>query len=179
MSFFLSFEYKDSKIDTPLLRNEIYVSSVSKDISNKLPGQSLEDKKEQSPTFTESDYLSEYAENFISRIGENAWMSIFDSKILSEIKAKCCSKRNDIVAAIRHTLFSIFNKEHLDHINNNISSIKLAESKSSLKTKTAYEKLFKDQQILLKIGYMVVKQYKNKELSPLHYAFILQYMIFF
>ncbi|CAG8811112.1 3053_t:CDS:2, partial [Gigaspora rosea] len=28
--------------------------------------------------------LSEHAENFISSIGENAWISMFDSKILSE-----------------------------------------------------------------------------------------------
>ncbi|KAF0517620.1 hypothetical protein F8M41_016886 [Gigaspora margarita] len=114
-------------------------------------------------------YLSEHAENFISSIGENAWISMFDSKILSE----CHSKRNDIAAAIRHTLFSVFNEEHLDHIDSNISPIKLAEWKSSVKTKAAYEELFKDQQILLKIGYTVFKQYKNKELPPLHCAFIL------
>ncbi|CAG8786792.1 5614_t:CDS:2, partial [Gigaspora rosea] len=89
------------------------------------------------------------------------------------IKTKCYSKRNDIAAVIRHTLFSVFNEENLDRIDSNISSIKLAEWKSSLKTKAAYEELFKDQQILLKIGYTIFKQYENKELSLLHCAFIL------
>ncbi|CAG8853863.1 6906_t:CDS:2, partial [Gigaspora margarita] len=45
-----------SEIDMPSSSNEIYVLSVSKDIPNKLPGQSPENKEEQPPTFTEPEY---------------------------------------------------------------------------------------------------------------------------
>ncbi|CAG8857252.1 6902_t:CDS:2, partial [Gigaspora margarita] len=44
-----------SKIDMPSSSNEIYVPSVSKDSPNKLPGQSLENKEKQPPTFTKPD----------------------------------------------------------------------------------------------------------------------------
>ncbi|KAF0481615.1 hypothetical protein F8M41_023534 [Gigaspora margarita] len=213
-----------SEIDMLLSSNEIYVPSVSKDIPNKLPGQSLKNKEEQPSTFTELEYNVKWPDQSQNKKRNlsndyNSYKELSDSSVkeynklhqkkssvyspLSEennyhdnaityknqlqqlgiqrtnetrlltIKAKYRSKKNDIVAAIRHTLFSVFNEEHLDHINSNISPIKLAEWKSNIKTKTAYEELFKDQQILLKIEYIVFKQYKNKELPLLHYAFIL------
>ncbi|RIB06570.1 hypothetical protein C2G38_2277035 [Gigaspora rosea] len=189
------------EIDTQSSSSEICISLVSKDI----PGQSLEDKEEQSPTFTEPEYNVKWPNqpqsyndlsdssvedcNELQQSKTSVWSNQKKSSVYSplseennyhddqlqqlEVKTKCRSKRNDIAASIRHTLFSVFNEENLDRIDSNISPIKLAEWKSSLKTKAAYEKLFKDQQILLKIGYTVFKQYENKELPPLHCAFIL------
>ncbi|CAG8660998.1 15913_t:CDS:2, partial [Racocetra fulgida] len=72
-------------------------------------------------------YLSEHAEHFIDSIGRNAWTSMFETKILPEVKAKCHSKQNDIAAAIRHALFTVFSKERLNYVDCNTPFTKLAE----------------------------------------------------
>lgn len=63
--------------------------------------------------------------------------------------------------------------EQLDYIDNNASTIRIAEWKSSTKTQAAYDRLFSDDELPMKIGYAVFKQYKNKELPDVHCAYIL------
>jgi hypothetical protein len=70
-------------------------------------------------------------------------------------------------------LFSTFGKDRLEHVDNTTSPVKIAEWKSSEKTKKAYDDLFTNQHILSKIGYTVFKTYKEKELPTMHCAYIL------
>ena len=90
-----------------------------------------------------------------------------------QVKAKCRSKRNDFSASIRHAMFSVFGEQRLEYVDNNTSSIKLAEWKTSQKTKDAYDELFRNHDLLSKIGYTVFKQYKGKELPTMHCAYVL------
>lgn len=62
--------------------------------------------------------------------------------------------------------------ERLIYIDNNASAAKIVEWKSSEKTKTAYEALYTESALLVKIGYSVFKQYKNKDIPITHCAYI-------
>ena len=70
-------------------------------------------------------------------------------------------------------MFSSFGEQSLDYIDNNASAIKIAEWKSSEKTKAAYDELFSNEELLEGIGHVVFKQYKDQELPEMHCAFIL------
>ena len=70
-------------------------------------------------------------------------------------------------------MFSAFGVQRLELIDNNTPATKIAEWKSSDKTKAAYDQLFSDHELLMKIGYAVFKQYKQKELPTMHCAYIL------
>lgn len=63
--------------------------------------------------------------------------------------------------------------ERLDYIDNNASTAKIAEWKSSAKTEAAYDGLFSEEELPMTIGFTVFKQYKNKELPAVHCAYIL------
>ena len=62
--------------------------------------------------------------------------------------------------------------ERLDYIDNNASATKIVEWKSSEKTKAAYESLYMESSLLMRVGYSVFKQYKNKELPTTYCAYI-------
>jgi hypothetical protein len=64
-----------------------------------------------------------------------------------QIRTKCRSKQNDIVASICHVVFASFS-ERLDHIDNNTSAAKIVEWKSSERTKAAYKALFLENKLL-------------------------------
>ena len=70
-------------------------------------------------------------------------------------------------------MFVTFGEQHLDRVDNNTPFPKLAEWKTSPKTQAAYNKLFTNHELLSKIGYSVFKQYKEKELTTMHCAYIL------
>lgn len=70
-------------------------------------------------------------------------------------------------------MFSTFGEERLERVDNNTSPLKLAEWKSSEKTKNAYKEIFNNPELLLKIGYQVFKLYKETELPTMHCAYIL------
>lgn len=70
-------------------------------------------------------------------------------------------------------MFSVFGDHQLERIDNNTSSVKIAEWKQDPKTQAAYQKLFSNHDLLKKIGYSVFKQYKGKELPTMHCAFVL------
>ncbi|GBC43437.2 hypothetical protein GLOIN_2v1846469 [Rhizophagus irregularis DAOM 181602=DAOM 197198] len=118
-------------------------------------------------------YLSKYAEYYIKNIGQNAWISLFSDKLLAEIKTKCRSRRNDFAASIRSAMFSVFGEQRLKRIDNNSPSMKIAEWKQNQKTRNAFYELFKNHDILTKIGHSVFKQYRDKELPFTHCAYIL------
>ncbi|EXX55426.1 hypothetical protein RirG_225490 [Rhizophagus irregularis DAOM 197198w] len=118
-------------------------------------------------------YLSKHAEHYIKNIGQNAWISLFSDKLLAEIKTKCRSRRNDFAASIRSAMFSVFGEQRLERIDNNSSSMKIAEWKQNQKTRNAFYELFKNHDILTKIGHLVFKQYRDKELHFTHCAYIL------
>ena len=70
-------------------------------------------------------------------------------------------------------MFSTFGEERLERVDNNTSPVKIAEWKTSEKTKTAYMELFTNHELLSKIGYSVFKSYREKELPTMHCAYIL------
>src|ERR1051325_11046103 len=90
-----------------------------------------------------------------------------------KIKTKCRSKRNDIAASIRNAMFAAFGDEKLERVDSSTSSIKLAEWKTSEKTRLAYGEIFTNHEFLIRIGFNIFKQYKEKELSTMHCAYIL------
>ena len=90
-----------------------------------------------------------------------------------KIKTKCRSKRNDIAANIRNAMFAAFGDEKLERVDSSTSSIKLAEWKTSEKTRLAYGEIFNNHELLTRIGFNVFKQYKKKELPTMHCAYIL------
>ncbi|PKC62998.1 hypothetical protein RhiirA1_464372, partial [Rhizophagus irregularis] len=83
-------------------------------------------------------YLAEHASHYIENLGRNTWVSLFESKLLPEIKNKCQSKRNDLAANIRNTIFSNFGEQKLECVDSSASSKKVAEWKKSAKTREAY-----------------------------------------
>jgi hypothetical protein len=70
-------------------------------------------------------------------------------------------------------MFAVFGEQQLERVDNNTSSVKIAEWKQDPKTQAAYQALFTNHDLLTKIGYAVFKQYKNKELPTMHCAFVL------
>ncbi|GET54807.1 hypothetical protein GLOIN_2v1870636 [Rhizophagus irregularis DAOM 181602=DAOM 197198] len=83
-------------------------------------------------------YLAEHASHYIENLGRNTWISLFESKLLPEIKNKCRSKQNDLAANIRNTMFSNFGEQKLERVDSSASSKKIAEWKKSAKTREAY-----------------------------------------
>ncbi|CAG8738326.1 5369_t:CDS:2, partial [Rhizophagus irregularis] len=73
------------------------------------------------------------------------------------IKTKCRSRRNDFATSIRSAMFSVFGEQRLECINNNSSSMKIAEWKQNQKTHNAFYELFKNHNILTKIGHSIFK----------------------
>ncbi len=70
-------------------------------------------------------------------------------------------------------MFSVFGEQRLEYVDNNTSSVKIAEWKTSEKTRAAYGELFSNHELLTKIGYTVFKQYKEKNLPTMHCAYVL------
>ena len=70
-------------------------------------------------------------------------------------------------------MFSTFGEQQLERVDNNTPSAKLAMWKQDQKTQDAYLELFSNHDLLTKIGYVVFKQYKGKELPTMHCAFVL------
>jgi hypothetical protein len=69
-------------------------------------------------------------------------------------------------------MFTVFG-DRLEFIDNNATAIKIAEWKSNKKTQNAYDELFINTELLNDIGCTVFKQYREKDLSTMHCAFIL------
>lgn len=70
-------------------------------------------------------------------------------------------------------MFAAFGEERLERVDSTTSSVKLAEWKMSEKTRAAYNEIFTNHDLLVKIGYNVFKQYKEKHLPTMHCAYIL------
>jgi hypothetical protein len=70
-------------------------------------------------------------------------------------------------------MFSTFGEHRLEYVDGTTSSVKLAEWKMSEKTQAAYRKLFRNHELLTKIGYAVFKKYKEEELPTMHCAYVL------
>ena len=70
-------------------------------------------------------------------------------------------------------MFAVFGDEKLERVDSSTSSIKLAEWKTSAKTRVAYNEIFTNHELLTRIGFNVFKQYKEKELPTMHCAYIL------
>src|ERR1043166_5038941 len=70
-------------------------------------------------------------------------------------------------------MFAVFGESRLEYIENTASSAKIAEWKTSQKTRNAYNELFKNHDLLLKIGYLIFKQFKDKEFPLTHCTYIL------
>jgi len=70
-------------------------------------------------------------------------------------------------------MFSVFGEERLERVDSSTAPIKLAEWKTSEKTRAAYDEIFTNHESLSKIGYSVFKQDKEKGLSAMHCAYIL------
>ena len=70
-------------------------------------------------------------------------------------------------------MFAAFGDEKLERVDSSTSSIKLAEWKTSEKTRVAYGEIFTNHELLTKIGFNVFRQYKEKELPTMHCAYIL------
>ena len=75
-----------------------------------------------------------------------------------KIKTKCRSKRNDIAANIRNAMFAAFGDEKLEWVDSSISLIKLAEWKTSEKTRLAYSEIFTNHKLLTRIGFNVFRK---------------------
>src|SRR6185369_3577379 len=114
-------------------------------------------------------YCQRYIEGFFCKILQ----AIFIKSNQFQIRMKCRSKRNDIAANIRTSIFAIFGEERLTKIDNTTPSRHIAEWKASEKTREAYAALFNNQDLLTKIGHSVFKQYREKPLPSMHCAFIL------
>jgi hypothetical protein len=61
----------------------------------------------------------------------------------------------------------------LEKVDNNTSSRRLAEWKTSEKTRAAYEDLFGNEKILTNIGYVAFKRYRGKSLQTMHCAYVM------
>ena len=70
-------------------------------------------------------------------------------------------------------MFSAFGEDRLERVDNTTSPAKLAEWKTSERTKKAYKDLFANHDLLSRIGHNVFKSYKEKELPTMHCAYIL------
>jgi len=70
-------------------------------------------------------------------------------------------------------MFAVFGENRLKPVDSTTSSLKLAEWKTSEKTRTAYNDIFQNSELLSKIGYAVFKQYKQESLPTMHCAYIL------
>jgi hypothetical protein len=70
-------------------------------------------------------------------------------------------------------MFAAFGEQRLDRVDSTTSPLKISEWKGSEKTRTAYEELFSNHELLTKIGHAVFKQYKEKELPIMHCAYVL------
>jgi len=70
-------------------------------------------------------------------------------------------------------MFAAFGEERLERVDSTTSPKILAEWKASEKTKKAYTDLFANQDMLSRIRYSVFKSYKEKDLPPMHCAYIL------
>lgn len=70
-------------------------------------------------------------------------------------------------------MFATFGENRLDRVDNNTSSIKIAEWKQSEKTRVAYNEIFSNHELLSKIAHLVFKQSKEEKLSSMHCAYIL------
>jgi len=93
--------------------------------------------------------------------------------LIIKIKNKCRSKRNDLAANIRNTMFSNFGEQKLERVDSSASSKKIAEWKKSAKTREAYRELFENQGIFTKITSSVFKSYEGSELPPEHWVYVL------
>ena len=69
-------------------------------------------------------------------------------------------------------MFAAFRDEKLEHVDSSTFSIKLAEWKTSAKTRVAYNEIFTNHELLTRIGFNVFK-HKEKELPTMHCAYIL------
>jgi len=70
-------------------------------------------------------------------------------------------------------MFAVFGESKLEWVDGNTFSIKLAEWKTSDKTRAAYDEIFSNHELLTKIGHSVFKQKKEEHLSSMHCAYIL------
>ena len=70
-------------------------------------------------------------------------------------------------------MFATFGNERLDFVDGTSTSVKVAEWKTSEKTRNAYHELFHNHELLTKIGYTAFKQYKELEFPMMHCAYIL------
>jgi hypothetical protein len=70
-------------------------------------------------------------------------------------------------------MFSNFGEQRLERVDNNTPSVKLIDWKKSVKTREAHNELFRNHEILTKITTSVFKSFKNKEIPPLHFAYVL------
>jgi hypothetical protein len=58
-------------------------------------------------------------------------------------------------------------------VDNNTPSRRLAEWKSSEKTRAAYDALFGNEEMLTNIGYAAFKRYRGKSLPTMHCAYVM------
>jgi hypothetical protein len=70
-------------------------------------------------------------------------------------------------------MFAVFGEERLERVDSSTASLKLAEWKTSQKTRAAYDAIFTNHEMLSKISFSVFKQEKEKGLSTMHCAYIL------
>ena len=70
-------------------------------------------------------------------------------------------------------MFSAFGEDRLERVDNTTSPAKLAEWKTSERTKKAYKDFFVNYDLLSRIKHNVFKLYKEKELPTMHYACII------
>lgn len=70
-------------------------------------------------------------------------------------------------------MFSNFGEQNLERVDNNTTSAKLTEWKKGAKTRKAHNELFRNHDILTKIATTVFKSDKDKDIPPLHCAYIL------
>ena len=56
-------------------------------------------------------------------------------------------------------MFAVFGDEKLERVDSSTSSIKLAEWKTSAKTRVAYNEIFTNHELLTRIGFNIFKQY--------------------
>ena len=68
-------------------------------------------------------------------------------------------------------MFAVFGESKLERVDSNTPSIKLAEWKTSNKTRAVYDEIFSNHELLTKIGHSVFKQKKEEHLSSMHCAY--------
>ena len=89
-----------------------------------------------------------------------------------KLKTKCWSKRNDLASSIRNAIFSSFEEDRLERVDNNTPTKCLAQWKTSTATRDAYAELFENHDLLQSIGHLVFKSFRGKELPTMHCAFV-------